>query len=312
MVSIDRILCPVDLSSCSRTALHYALALARWYEARVTVLHVFRHVPVVDTAAAALGAGIYAPPVAVPDVDRATVERRVAEFVAATPGASGVVVHVCEGLSVREEILREAEETSADLLVLGSHGLTGVKRLVLGSTAETVLRHAERPVLIVPAHAPEVPPSGVPFKRIVCAVDFKADSYTALRYAFDLARESDAELTLLHAVEMPAVHVGAEDLTVDLESARQTVVRDTRESLEALVPESARAFCTVHAAVAEGQADQAILRLATEVDADVIIMGVRRRDALGVAVFGSHVQAVVRAAHCPVLTVHQHEDSHGT
>src|SRR5688572_33258785 len=101
MVVIDRILCPVDLSPCSRTALEHALALARWYEAKVTALYVFRQVPVVDTAAAALGAGIYASPVAMPEVDRAAIERRVAEFVAATPGADGVAVHVCEGVNIR-------------------------------------------------------------------------------------------------------------------------------------------------------------------------------------------------------------------
>jgi nucleotide-binding universal stress UspA family protein len=61
----------------------------------------------------------------------------------------------------------------------------------------------------------------------------------------------------------------------------------------------------VHVEVAEGRAHEAILQLATEVDADLIIMGVRDRDAFDVAVFGSHAQAVVRAAHCPVLTVHQ-------
>jgi nucleotide-binding universal stress UspA family protein len=305
MVAIDRIFCPVDLSPCSRTALEYALALARWYEARVTVLHVFRQVPVVDTAAAALGAGFYIPPIELTGVDREAIERRVAEFVAATPGTQDVTVRTCEGLNIREEIIREAGEMRADLLVLGSHGLTGVKRLVLGSTAENVLRHAPQPVLIVPAHAPAVPESGVPFKRIVCAVDFHADAYRALRYAFALAQESDAQLTLLHAVEMPAVHVGAEDLAFDLASARESVMRDARAGLEALVPEESRAFCTVHAEVVEGQAHQAILRLATDVKADLIIMGVRSRDAVDVAVFGSHTQAVVRAAHCPVLTVHQ-------
>ena len=305
MVTVDRILCPVDLSPGSRAALQQALALGRWYDAPVTVLHVFRQVPVVDTAAAALGAGIYAPPVALVDVDRGALERRVAEFVAATPGAQGVAVRVCEGVDIREEILREADALPADLLVVGSHGLTGVKRLVLGSTAESVLRHSSRPVLVVPAHAEAVTDTSVPFKRIVCAVDFEADSYRALRYAFDLAQESDAQLTLLHAVQMPAVHVGAEDLTFDLESVRQTVIRDARARLDALVPETARGYCSVHAEVVEGPADQAVLRLAGDVHADLIIMGVRDRAALDVALFGSHTQAVVRAAHCPVLTVHQ-------
>jgi nucleotide-binding universal stress UspA family protein len=229
----------------------------------------------------------------------------VAEFVAQTPGAGGASLHVCEGSNIREEIVREAGALPADLLVLGSHGLTGVKRLVLGSTAENVLRHATMPVLIVPAHAPDAPADGVPFSRIVCAVDFAADSYRALHYALDLAQESDAHLHLLHAVEMPAVHVGAEDLVYDLETARETVLRDAREHLDALVPEEARVYCTVHATVAEGRAHAAVLQLATEVTADLIIMGVRNRDAFDVAVFGSHAQAVVRAAHCPVLTVHQ-------
>ena len=306
MVAIDRVLCPVDLSPCSRTALQHALALARWYEAKVTVLHVFRQVQVVDTAVAALGGGLYAPPVALPEVDRTQVERHVAEFVAHTPGAAdGAVVHTCEGINVREEILREAEAIEADLLVLGSHGLTGVKRLVLGSVAENVLRHSPRPVLIVPAHASEAPTSGVPFRRIVCAVDFDADSYRALRYAFDLAQESDAQLTLLHAVAMPAVHVGAEDLTIDAESVRDTVMRNARARLDTLVPDDARAYCSVRAEVVEGQAHQAVLGLATEVNADLIIMGVHSRAAFDVAVFGSTTQAVVRAAHCPVLTVHQ-------
>jgi nucleotide-binding universal stress UspA family protein len=305
MVAIDRILCPVDLSPSSRSALRSAVALGRWYGATVTALHVFHQAPIVDTAAATLGGAVYAAPVTLSDVDLRALTERVAAFVAETPGAEAVSVSVCEGLNVREEILREAAAQHADLLVLGSHGLTGIKRLVLGSTAENVLRHGTTPVLIVPAHAPEVPAAGVPFKRIVCAVDFHAESYRALRYAFDLAQESDAQLTLLHALQMPAVHAGAEDLTYDIESARETVMRDARARLEALVPEAARAYCTVQATVAEGAAHTAILRRATEVDADLIIMGVRDRDAFDVAVFGSHAQAVVRAAHCPVLTVHQ-------
>ena len=305
MVTINRILCPVDLSDSSRAALHQALALERWYEAEVTVLHVFRQVTVVDTAAAALGTGMYTPPVSLPEVDRATIERRVGEFVAAIPGATGATVHLSEGVAVREEILQEAGAIGADLIVLGSHGLTGFKRLVLGSTAEDVLRHSTTPVLIVPAHATNTLPEGVPFRRIVCAVDFEAESYSALRYAFDLAQESDAQLTLLHAVEMPAVHVGGEDVLVDMEATRQAIVRDARERLENLVPEAARAYCTVHADVVEGPAQHVILRLATQVGADQIIMGVRDRSAFDVAIFGSHAQAVVRAAHCPVLTVHQ-------
>jgi nucleotide-binding universal stress UspA family protein len=305
MVSIARILCPVDFSPSSRAALRYAAALGRWYEARLAALHVFRQVAIVDSAAAGLGAGIVTPPLTLADVDRDALRQRLGEFVRESTGVAGIELRLTEAFNVQEEILREADSWPADLLVLGSQGLTGVKRLVLGSTAEAVLRRAMAPVLIVPAHATDVPASGVPFTRIVCAVDFKADDYRALRYAFDLAQESDAHLTLLHAAELPVVPVEAEELTVDVEALRETAVRDARAHLEALVPEQARAYCTVNAVVAEGRAQDAILELADEVNADLIIMGVRDRAALDLVLFGSHTQAVVRAARCPVLTVHQ-------
>ena len=193
----------------------------------------------------------------------------------------------------------------ADLIVLGSRGLTGFTRLVLGSTAESVLRHSATPVLIVPPQAPHRPPAGALFTSIVCAVDFEADSYAGLRYAFEFARQSDASLTLLHVLQMPARSAHDLDAVVAPDHEHQAAARNARSRLEALIPESARAYASVHAEVTEGYPADEILRVARARHADLIIMGVRARDAIDVALFGSYTRMVVHAAPCPVMTVRQ-------
>ena len=86
--------------------------------------------------------------------------------------------------------------------MIGTHGAGGFEHLVLGSAAEKVLRKATCPVLTVPPHARAT--SKLPFKRILCPVDFSDSSRAALDFAFSLAQEGDAELTILHVFEWPA------------------------------------------------------------------------------------------------------------
>ena len=304
-VTIDRILCAVDLSAGSRTVLTHALALSRWYQAKLTVLYVFRQTSAVENAAAGLGLGVGAG-VELDTVAREHAEGQLRALLTSVPGTDGAEVMIDEGVSVRDAILQQAEALTADLLVLGSHGFTGVNRLLLGSTAESVLHHAAVPVLIVPPHAAPVAEAGVPFKRIVCAVDFEADSYPAFHYALNFAQESDGQLTLLHVLQVPpARRVQGVDRSGDDEAARQSLARTAHERLEALVPEAARAYCSVQAVVHEGQPSAEILRVAQASQADLIIMGVRGRDAIDVALFGSQTRGVVHAAQCPVFTVRQ-------
>jgi nucleotide-binding universal stress UspA family protein len=305
MISIERILCPVDLSDCSRGALAHAVAVGRWYGARVTALYVLHMETPIETGAIGLGAGVHAP-LTLASVPREAAERQLQAFVAASPGAAGVELAVTDSVSVRDAILKQAEELRADLIVLGSHGFTGLTRLVLGSTAEAVLRHTSVPVLIVPMGAAVLPATGTPFRRIVCAVDFEAESYLAVRHALNFAQESDAQLTFLHVLQLPPSRIvpGVESV-INVEAERQTLTQKARKRLEALVPEPARAFCTVRAEVTEGKPSAEILRAATASEADLIIMGVRGRDAVDVALFGSQTRAVLHGAPCPVLTVRQ-------
>jgi nucleotide-binding universal stress UspA family protein len=188
---------------------------------------------------------------------------------------------------------------------LGTHGRSGVEQLILGSVAEKVGRHAACPVMLVPpGAAPDGQSLPVPFSRIVCAVDFAATSRRAFDLALELAEESDAHLTLLHAIEVPPeLQVPMTIDEVDVTAARAAAEAEALQHLRELVPGEARTYCKVHTDVREGRADRLIVEAAAERQADLIVMGVADHNALDRLLFGDSTHAVLRSARCPVLTV---------
>ena len=99
------------------------------------------------------------------------------------------------------QILDLATSLPADMIVMGTHGASGFEHLVLGSVTEKVLRKARCPVLTVPPRAHAT--SALPFKQLLCAMDFSESSLAALELALSFAEESGSALTLLHVIEWP-------------------------------------------------------------------------------------------------------------
>jgi nucleotide-binding universal stress UspA family protein len=294
MIRITHVLCPVDFSEISQHALDHAAAIARWYEARLTLLYVFANLPTMDL-----------PPLVLEDADRKRLMSDLRRMAAAVPRDVPVEFRVQEAPYVHEEILAQLGAMQADLLVIGTHGRSGFQRLFLGSVTEKVIRKATCPTLVVPPRAPDVP-AGTPieFRRILCAVDFSESSLDALALAINMAQEADAQLLLLHIVEFPPVL--SEEPTMpalDLSRVREAAAADARRKLHELIPEQARTYCTMDTAVVEGRAYREILRHATEWQSDLIVMGVHGRRALDLLVFGSTTHHVIRASACPVLIV---------
>lgn len=292
-MTITHVLCPVDFSDFSRHALAQAAALAGWYGARLTVLHIFVNRPSMDLPAFVLE-----------DEDRDRLLAEVRTLVEAVHVTPPFAVRVEEAELAHEAIVAEAKALGADLLVLGSHGRSGFQQLFLGSVAEKVIRRAPCSTLVVPRRAVPVEAAGeVCFKHILCPVDFSDSSLDAVASALGLALEADAQLTLLHVVEMPPAIAGtAEDLIVA--QFTTAVEEEALKRLEALIPDDARTYCTVETAVVEGRAHREILRQASERETDLIVMGVRGRGAIDRLVFGSTTHGVLHAARCPVLVVH--------
>ena len=301
MIAFNEILCPVDFSEFSRRALDHALSVARCYRSSVTALHVISRMPVVVPNPYYFQTET-PPPMMLPPMDRAAVAaqlHRLAEE-ERVPGVE-VESRVAEAPEVYREILLQAEQLKSDLVVMGTHGRSGFERLFLGSTAEKVLRKAGCPVMTVPPKAPDSMARGpVPFTQILCAVDFSDSSKIALDYAMSLARESHAALALVHVIETRPLYYDfmpptAIDLTAWIEEART--------GLRQMVPDGVRSSCAVTEVVREGTPYREIVALATELDSDLIVLGVRGRGTADLFFFGSTTHHVIREAGCAVLTL---------
>lgn len=303
MVTVQRILCPIDFSESSRRALIYAKALSSWYEAPMTVLHVCVDLPVFEAASPFGHTASTA--VAIEEAQLAARRAAVQAFVSRACGDQGVSIVVSEGTDAPAEIVAEAGRDDTCLIVMGTHGRTGLNHMLLGSVTEAVLRKAACPILVIPPHAPVdgVGPSAL-FKRVVCAIDFSTASLLALRWALELAQEADARLTLFHAIEHPpALREAVFASEVDLDRQRAAAEAECLRRLRELVPDRAREFCTIATAVNEGKASREIARIAAAEGADLIVMGVHGRSKVAKLVFGSNTNEVVRGAECPVLVV---------
>jgi len=294
MRQLKQILCPVDLSDESRHAVEHALVIARWYKATITALHICNPLVIPSTLAGR------APAVLTEEEIKDASDEVMACFASAAGGHSGVPLEVVvESGQPGRQILARAKSLAPDLIVIGTHGHGGFEYLLLGSVAEKVLRQAACPVLTVPPRARVT--STLPFKRILCPVDFSDSSRSALDVALSLARESDADLTILHVLEWPdALPPNPPVPTLEYRDAAE---RGVRTMLAELVPDADRQRCHPTIRIGEGKAYREILQVATDGPADLIVMGVHGRNPLDLMLFGSTTNQVVRRATCPVLTL---------
>ena len=236
------------------------------------------------------------------DAHRERLMGELRRMAAGVPQDVPVEFRVLEAASVYEKILAELGEGHADLLVIGTHGRSGFQRFFLGSVTEKVIRRTPCPTLVVPPRAPDVPAGvRIQFHRILCAVDLSESSLDALGRAINIADEADAQLTVLHVVELSPLLI--DEPTLDFARIREAAAADARRKLHELIPEQARTYCTVDTAVVEGRAYREILRHARERQSDLIVMGVHGQGALDLLGFGSTTHHVIRTSACPVLIV---------
>ena len=295
MTAIRRILCPVDFSDGSRLALEQAAALASRWGSQMTVLHV-------HPASSPLDVVPGADETAASDPQLEALRAALWRFVQPVIGDAAVTFRLRHGVDARRPIVDEADASGADLIVIGSHGRNRVEQALLGSAAEAVVRRASCPVLVVPACAR--PTGDGRFRHIVCAIDFSPAALRAFRYAIHLASGTDAEVTLVHALDVPPeLHDRQIVAAFDVEAVRAAAKAAAHRRLEALWPGRDAPAVRIHADVTEGRAHRRIVEIARQRDADLIALGTHGRNALDRWVFGSNTHAVLHDAPCPVLTV---------
>ncbi len=273
-VNLQRILLATDFGPVSEAALRYTLAIARRYAARLYLLHVLR-------------------PTDQRSLDDAwrDAQRYMTElFISGQLDGVDNQLVVEQG-DVWEVVSRKIEALRIDLLAIGTHGRTGLGKLLLGSLAETIFRQAPCPVLMVgPKAAAEPPPS---LQRILFCTGFSAHSLKAGGYALALAERQGACLTLLHVIKDPPLP-GAE---------RDHAAEAARARLAALIPDGTRLACPPEFAVEFGPPGERILAVAAQRRANLIVLGVRQPAGFARRFKWATAYEVVTSAPCPVLTV---------
>ena len=213
-----------------------------------------------------------------------------------------------------EEILAAAKAEDSDLVVVGTKGKTGLEHVLVGSTAERVIRTAPCPVLAVRADRGEGeeggsdPCRGVSLERILVPTDFSDCSLDALEYAVQVARRSHASIRLLHVLE--PISYGL-DFTLLHESNREKMRKVIGERLSDLAKALAEALVSTDVELRGGIPSDSILDGAKTMPADLIIMGTHGRRGLSHTLSGSVAEAVLRKSSCPVLTVRSPKFSAG-
>ena len=288
-MTINNILLATDFSAEAQNALQCAVSLARRYGSTVFLTHVL-------ATEVSVGAAVEGWP-ALSDVTRRNAERSMAkientEDLKLLPHE--VILRSGDTWEVISEVL---SDKNVDLIVIGTQGRGGLKKLFLGSTAEKVIRHATCPVLTVGSHVRLASPNR--FGHIFYASDFSSGSTRALTYALSLAEEDRAELTLLHVIESdPTAHAPKASESELLEWKQQD-----RERLSQMVPPDVDLAYKPEIEVGIGIPEVEIVRLADIRKADLIVMGCHSGGAVSTHLPWTTLHHVLQHAHCPVLTV---------
>ena len=298
MLTVRSILCPVDFSEHSRQALLWASAIAQIRGGELTVLSV---VEPLLAQAAGIRLGV--------DLTETEVEPALRQFVEATLPAGlrqgpNMRMEVTVG-EPAETILQAGRRLKSGLIVMGTHGLGGFRKLLLGSTTEHVLRRTEWPVLAVPAgavNAPAVEYPGLQLQRILLATDFRESAMAALQWAGDLASDISVPLVLAHVVEPVVVSPLWQPLVDDLDNDHVAAAQRTLAKLSASLPDT-----YTECVVSIGHPADTIASLAIEYEARLVVMGLATSEEAERRKPGTIAYRVLRRAHVAVAVVPQSE-----
>ena len=293
-----RILCATDGSHGSATAEAYACVLAQCWGAALTVMSVLEFPPGMNPDYA---------------VNRLYLDELMKEVTTkltdlkARAVSLGIPVqsYVATGIP-SEEVSAIARTQGAELIVVGTRGKTGLEHILLGSTAERIIRMAPCPVLTVPMVKRRVDgssstekPSTTP-KRMLVPVDFSDCSLDAFEYGALVAQRSKASMKLLHVLE--PVSYGL-DFTLPHMTQHESSKTAVTKRLSDLVSALGAVGIASDFLISGGLPADSILDAARSQSIDVIVMGTHGRRSLSHALFGSIAEAVLRRSSCPVLTV---------
>lgn len=290
-MSFTKILCPIDFSAGSQQAMRVAVRLANERGAELVLLHVWHVPPLAFSGEYMLSADLIQE---MSDAAQRSLDTALHDAIAL--GAKRATTKLATGVpwNTITETATETTEDGFELIVIGTHGRTGLTRFLLGSVAEKVVRHAPCSVLTV---RPDGDPQ--PFRHVLCPVDFSASSRQAMELAAELVAPGGMGITLLHVLELPVAYSGEPrlpELYRDLDKRSVDLLEQwaTQLGAKTSVPVTARSRIG-------GAGGETLAVLDDDRTFDLVVMGSHGRSGIARVLLGSAAEKVVRHARCPVL-----------
>lgn len=287
VVHFSRILVGTDYSKQAGVALRMAITIGEIFGSEIFLVHA------VPPFVYGEGSELMPPETLTALLDAAKEDMK--ELVASEPRLQALRVQTAVDYGGGVDLIDQvAEKAKVNLIVVGSQGTSGLERLLLGSTAETVLRKAACPVLVV---GPNCHVENHPFRSVLFATDLESTSLRAAQYASALAEGVDGRLTVLHVVkELPRLP----GVQADVVEAR------IRQHLQSLLPADVELFCKPKLRLEYGSPAEVITGVAESESASLIVVGLRDRRAFAEHAPWSTLSHVIREAKCGVLGVRDH------
>jgi nucleotide-binding universal stress UspA family protein len=303
-LSIGNILVPIDFSKLSVQAIETAKWLAQRFFATIHLVHVHHWQYSADFVGPVISSGF------LPAAFEEHRSKQLAEELNTIASKAGLSprdqTHLRTGASAFHEICTLAQEIPADLVVMPTHGYTGLKHVFLGSTAERVVQHAPCPVFVVRQLGKRPAAKKFGCKKILVPVDFSDCSRKGLQYAVGLANQLGAKIVLLHATYLGYVYSSEGTALYDIpglqKAARETAERQMRKLVRAVKFGQVK-FETVFT---EASPVLDICDFAKDHDVDLIITSTHGLTGFEHVLIGSIAEKVVRHAPCSVLVVPSH------
>ena len=296
-VNFRNILCATDFSDFSNHTIRYGVALTREFEAKLFVCHV------IDLSSVAIYGEFQLDPVGQQNRIMEDADSQIQGLIGNQPIDWEPMIHVGKPA---DEISRAVEEKDIDLVIAATRGRTGLKRLILGSVTERLMRTLRCPLLVVRSPEHEFVSGAeqqIKLKRILIGCDFSPDSSLAFEHGLSLAQEFQSELHLAHVIEPPAqpdLFKGEKPLSKEIQEDYRGLLT---QKLKDMVPEEAGNWCVPQTRLLEGQAYIELVKYAESNDIDMVVLGVRGHGLVRTLFLGSTTDRVARNSPCPVLSV---------
>lgn len=290
-MKIAKIIVPVDFSEFSEKAVAYALNLAEKYAAHITLLHAMvLHYEDIEEAQQFKE---YEKLVEIQE------KHALQQFKKHSQQANrqGIPIDskILRGISAADALLEFINGSDYDLVIMGTHGRTGIKRWLYGSVTEKVVQHSTVPVLTIHSAWQKLT-----IEKILVPVDFSEYSKKAVEAALEFAKQFKARMVFLHVIALevnPAYYASSYDSLFIIDPHLQ------ERSIKNLKEFTGGETKSAEYVTREGRAYKEIVDYAKENECDLILMATHGLTGLEHLLIGSNAERVVRLAHCPVLTL---------